>query len=326
MNRSATAIANPNIALIKYWGNKDERLRIPSNGSTSFNLSGLETRTTVSFNPANTQDNLLLNGASAEPAARERVSAFLDHVRLMSGIHTFAEIISTNDFPTGAGIASSASAFAALALAASRAAGLQLTESELSRLARRGSGSACRSIPGGFVEWFAGANDETSYAESIAPASHWALADCIAIVSQVHKSTGSTAGHASANTSLLQDARIANTPARLEICRRAILDRDFNSLAQVVELDSNLMHAVMITSKPSLLYWQPATIEVIQAVRDWRQAGLPCLYTVDAGPNVHVICPAEVMDEVSARLESLPGILEVRTAKVGGPARLVEQR
>ncbi len=153
----------------------------------------------------------------------------------------------------GAGIASSASAFAALALAASAAAGLKLSEKDLSRLARRGSGSACRSIPGGFVEWQAGQDDDTSYAVSIAPPEHWALVDCIAIVSQEHKPTGSAEGQALAHTSLLQAARLADAPRRLEICRRAILDRDFAAFAEVVELDSNLMHAVMMTSSSPLV-------------------------------------------------------------------------
>ena len=241
----------------------------------------------------------------------------------MSDLHAFAHVESTNNFPTGTGIASSASAFAALALAASWAAGIQLSEVELSRLARRGSGSACRSIPGGFVEWFAGTDDDTSFAASFAPPEYWDLGDSIAIISQTHKSTGSTAGHTTASTSPLQDTRIATTPARLAACREAILQRNFDSLARVVELDTNLMHAVMMTSQPPLLYWLPATFGVMQAVQNWRVEGLPCFYTIDAGPNVHVIYPVEAKDEVNARLRSLPGILEVRTATIGGPARLV---
>ena len=326
MNHPSTAIAHPNIALIKYWGNQDDRLRLPSNGSISMNLAGLETRTTVSFDTRYHRDELILNGSQAEPAAQDRVSAFLDHVRDLSGVQAFAEVESANNFPTGTGIASSASAFAALALAASQAAGLHLSESELSRLARRGSGSACRSVPGGFVEWFAGQVDESSFAASFAPPEYWALADCIAIVSQAHKATGSTTGHTTAGTSPLQEARVKHAPARLSTCREAILKRDFSQLAQVVELDSNLMHAVMMTSKPPLLYWRPATLGIMHSVQEWRQAGLPCCYTIDAGPNVHVICLAEAMAEVEARLGALPGILEVRTASIGGAARLIEQR
>jgi diphosphomevalonate decarboxylase len=320
---TATAEAHPNIAFIKYWGNRDESLRLPANGSISMNLDGLHTRTTVAFDTALEADRLTLAGKPASGPALERVSATLDLVRGMGGMNERAEVVSENNFPSGAGIASSASAFAALALAASLAAGLELSEVELSRLARRGSGSACRSVPGGFVEWRIGTGDADSYAVSIAPPEHWELVDCVAVVSAGHKETGSTAGHALAGTSPLQAARVADAPRRLDLCRRAILARDFEALAGVVELDSDLMHAVMMTSRPPLPYWLPASLGVMQAVRAWRGAGLPVIYTVDAGPNVHVLCPRERAGEVEGRLGALPGVEQVLVAGVGGPARSV---
>ena len=319
---TATAQAHPNIALIKYWGNRDNELRIPSNGSISMNLEGLSTRTTVSFQPSLPFDELIINGREVTGKGLERVSSILDLVRAQVGIRDRAEIISENDFPAGAGIASSAAAFAALALASSHAAGLTLSEEQLSRLARRGSGSACRSIPAGFVEWRAGTTDEDSFAVSIAPPEHWDLADCIAIVHAGHKKTGSTEGHALAGTSPLQSARVDDAPRRLEICRDAILRRDFDALAHIIELDSDMMHAVMQTSNPPLLYWQAATVEIFHAVREWRASGLAVAYTVDAGPNVHVICPREVQKDAERRLREIPGVSEVLLAKVGGPARL----
>lgn len=317
-----TAIASPNIAFIKYWGNRDDALRLPANGSISMNLDGLFTRTRVAFDSTLPQDQLTLHGQPQAGPTLERVSRFLERVRELAGLSWFARVESENNFPTGAGIASSASAFAALALAASRAAGLELSEAALSRLARRGSGSACRSIPGGFVEWQAGEDDESSYAFSIAPPEGWNLVDCIAILSQEHKATGSTAGHALARTSPLQAARVQDAPRRLDLCRRAILERDFDAFAAIVELDSNLMHAVMQTSAPPLLYWQPATLAVMQTVVEWRQAGLPACYTLDAGPNVHVLCPAEAASQVEAGLRLIPGVQAVLIAKPGGPARL----
>ncbi|MEW5828436.1 MAG: diphosphomevalonate decarboxylase [Chloroflexota bacterium] len=320
---SATAQSNPNIALIKYWGNRDPILRLPSNGSISINLDGLTTRTTVSFQPSLPFDELIINGREVVGKGLDRVSAFLDLVRGIAGIGMKAEVISENNFPSGAGIASSASAFAALALAATQAAGLELSEAELSRLARRGSGSASRSVPGGFVEWRAGDTDEESFAESIAPPDHWDLADCVAIISAGHKQTGSTEGHALAPTSPLQAARVADASRRLDLCRRAILDRDFEALAAIVELDSDMMHAVMMTSQPALFYWQPATLTVMQAVREWRSRGLPVLYTIDAGPNVHVLCPGGYIGETEKNLRALPGVTEVLVAGVGGPARLL---
>src|SRR3990172_5138462 len=271
---TATAQAAPNIAFIKYWGNRDNALRLPSNGSLSMNLDGLYTRTTVSFQPSLPYDELVINGHETAGKGRDRISYLLDIIRGMANITERAEVISENNFPSGAGIASSASAFAALALAGSKAAGLNLGEQELSRLARRGSGSASRSIPGGFVEWQAGTSDEDSFAFSIAPTYHWGLVDCVAVVSEAHKSTGSTQGHALAGTSPLQGARVAGAEARLGACREALLDRDFAALAEVAELDSHLMHAVMMTSNPRLLYWQPGTVGVLQAVANWRAEGL----------------------------------------------------
>jgi len=318
-----TAEAKPNVALIKYWGNLDENLRLPANGSISMNLDGLYTRTQVAFDAGFKDDSLELNGAETFGPGLERVSAFLDHVRRLSGLTQKARVVSENNFPIGTGIASSASAFASLALAASQAAGLDLGERELSRLARLGSGSASRSVPGGYVEWLVGDTDEESYAYSIAPGDHWRLADCVAIVSQVHKPTGSSEGHPLAQTSPLQAARVADTPRRLALCRQAILERDFDALAELVELDSNLMHAVMTTSNPPLFYWQPETLAIMHAVQEWRLAGLPVFYTIDAGPNVHVICPADRVEEAADRLQTIPGVTGILTATTGGPARLV---
>ncbi len=322
---SATAQAFANIAFIKYWGNRDGSLRLPANGSISMNLDGLYTRTTVSFQHSLPYDELIINGREIAGPALERVSCVLDLIREMARTDHQAEVVSENNFPSGAGIASSAAAFAALATAASKAAGLRLDERGLSRLARRGSGSACRSIPGGFVEWYAGASDEDSYAASIAAPDHWSLVDCIAVISDVHKKTGSTEGHAIAGTSPLQEARLADTPRRLDLCRSAILDRDFALLASIVELDSDMMHAVMMTSSPALHYWMPASLDVMKAVRAWRQEGLSACYTVDAGPNVHVLCTENDEKEVRSRLGAIPGVKSVLVAHPGGPARLVEE-
>jgi diphosphomevalonate decarboxylase len=323
-SHSVTAQAHPNIAFIKYWGNRDDALRLPANGSISMNLEGLFTRTLVSFQPSSALDEFVLNGREMTGHPLERVTALLDLVRAKAGLKHRAEVVSENNFPTGAGIASSASAFAALALAASKAAGLELPEAELSRLARRGSGSACRSVPGGIVEWLSGMGDEDSFAVSISPPDHWALADCIAIVSAEHKPTGSTEGHALAGTSPLQNARVADAPRRLEACRAAILNRDFNMLAEIIEHDSNLMHAVMMTSHPALFYWEPATLRVMDAVRAWRKDGLPAAYTIDAGPNVHVICASEALQDIRDRLSALPGVSRVLVAGVGGAAQVVK--
>ncbi len=165
-----------------------------------------------------------------------------------------------------------------------------------------------------------GDSDETSYAESIAPAEHWTLVDCVALVSTAHKTTGSTEGHSLAATSPLQNARVADAPRRLDLCRTALLARDIEKLAHIAELDSDMMHAVMMTGTPSLFYWQPATLAVMAEVRRLRGMGTPVFYTIDAGANVHCLCSAEAAGEVEAALRAVPGVISVLSAGAGGAA------
>jgi len=321
--KTITALSHPNIAFIKYWGNRNNPLRIPANGSISMNLASLETRTSIEANPEFKADSLTLNGCRETGTALGRVQAFMDLLRKMSSKAHFAHVSSENNFPQSAGIASSSSAFAALAAAGSRAFGLALSEKELSMLARRGSGSASRSIPDGFVEWHAGTKDADSFAESIAPADHWDLWDCVAVVTDQPKQTGSTEGHLLAETSPLQTARVLDAPRRLEICRNAILKKDFEALADIIELDSNLMHAVMMTSQPPLMYWSPKSLEIMREVAKWRKKGIPASYTLDAGSNVHVICTKEYAVSVRTRLENIPGVAWVLSSGVGSGVQIL---
>ena len=322
---NATALAHPNIAFIKYWGLDDEARRIPSNGSISMNLGCLSTTTTVAFHSELKEDIIIINGDLVSGQGLVRVQQFMDRIRRMADKTFYAHITSQNNFPIGAGLASSAAGFAALALAGSAALGLDLTERQLSNLARFGSGSACRSIPGGFVEWLVDPLTGESYAVSIAPPTHWKLVDCIAILSDQHKLIGSETGMRMAGSSPLQVARVADVDRRLETCRQAILNRDFESLAKVTELDSNMMHAVMMTADPPLYYWQPESLAVMSAVKAWQQEGFPITFTLDAGPNVHVITTQGVSKEIINRLHRIPGVLAVLTGAPAGAARLLPQ-
>lgn len=319
---TATAVAHPNIAFIKYWGNRDDEIRLPQNGSISMNLGDLTTRTMITFDSSLPRDTFDLNGIRQSGAALHRVSQHLNLIRGIRGFSAPAHIFSESNFPAGAGLASSAAAFAALTVAAVRAAGIEMTEKDLSRLARRGSGSAARSIPSGFVEWFRGDTDTDSYAISIAPPEHWDLMDCIVILDDSHKTTGSTEGHQLALTSPLQQARVKDCDRRLENCRDAIKRKDFDALARVIEVDSNLLHAVAMTSNPPVFYWLPETITVMQTVIGWRKAGIPVAYTIDAGPNVHVICEASSYNQVQKKLSALPGVQSLICSKVGPGAFL----
>jgi diphosphomevalonate decarboxylase len=294
---SATAQAHPNIAFIKYWGNRDERLRLPANGSISMNLDGLYTRTTVSFQPSLALDELVINGHEMTGPGLKRVSAILDEVRAAAGLKGQAEVTSDNNFPSGAGIASSAAAFAALALAATKAAGLDWDEAQISRLARHGSGSACRSVPAGFVEWEPGTGDDDSVACFDCRARTLGAGRlCMALVSSGHKSVGSTEGHALASTSPLQGARVADAPTpagdlpprhRGARFRRAGRDHRAGFEPDARGDDDLEPGLVLLAGLPRLT--------VMHAVREWRAGGLPVAYTIDAGPNVHVICPQDHM-------------------------------
>ncbi len=156
-------------------------------------------------------------------------------------------------------------------------------------------------------------------------ADYWQLTDVVAVVSESHKKTGSTAGHPGAQTSPYQAARVADAPARLTDCRNAVLETRFLWLAEIAERDSTMMHAVMMTQNPPLFYWAPTSLAVMQAVRDWRADGLPCFATLDAGPNVHVICPSELAEQVSERLQRTEGVIATLSSPPGGPAHLLQE-
>jgi diphosphomevalonate decarboxylase len=318
----ATAVANPNIALVKYWGKADQALNLPANPSVSMNLAALTTVTTVEFRPGLRVDAVAIDDRPAVGQPLERVAEHLERVRSLAGIREKASVVSRNDFPAGTGLASSSSAFAALSLAATRAAGLALDAPALSRLARLGSGSACRSVPAGFSLW-EGDSDETSYARQVAQPGHWDLVDVIAVVAYRHKAVSSHDGHALAATSPLQQARLAAVPGWLRAVLEGIRERDLAAMGPSIEADALAMHGVMMTSVPSLLYWEPWTVSVLQAVRLWRREGLGVWFTLDAGPNVHCLCEAVDAEEVRDRLRNIEGVQDVLVSGVGDGVRPV---
>ncbi len=322
--RIATATAPANIAFVKYWGNRDAELRLPLNSSLSMALSAATTTTTVAFHRTLARDVLVLNGRRITAAALERVERHLDGIRARARLEEHALVISENHFPTGTGLASSAAGFAALTMAATAAAGLRLDERALTVLARRGSGSAARSIPGGFVEWLAADRDADSYAHSIAPPEHWNLCDVVAIVSQEHKAVGSTDGHQAALASPYLPARLAEVEKRLPRVRRAILERDLASLGPELEAEAISLHVVAMTGRPSLLYWQPATLALLLQVRAWRDGGLNVFFTLDAGPNVHLICEGRDAGRVASLLAEMPQVTSVLSNAPGGPCQLAD--
>ncbi|WEV67242.1 diphosphomevalonate decarboxylase [Bifidobacterium sp. ESL0769] len=344
--KKATAVANANIALIKYWGKADEHLIIPRASSLSLTLDGLSTRTTVEFGEPDTAslalsdssfgssefsvatsnkasalqngpmatedlsfcDSLTIDGKAQQGPALTRVSKFLDIVRDKASIASPARVTSTNTVPFGAGLASSASAFAALAAAASKAAGLELSSRNLSRLARRGSGSACRSVFGGLVKWNAGHDDESSYAEPV-DSGDMDLAIIVVLISGEKKPISSReAMRRTIATSPLYGAWIDSCGKDLDDALASIREGDVQRLGEITEANALGMHAAMMASRPAIFYWLPQTVAALSAVAEIRETGLGAWSTMDAGPNVKVLTDGRDAERVADELRNrLPG-------------------
>ncbi len=324
--RQAAAQAQPNIALIKYWGKRDIALNLPVVGSLSITLDSLWTRTSVRFDVALDQDEFRLNGRRDDAQLR-RVAKCLDLLRARAGTQVRARVESHNNFPTGAGLASSASGFAALIVAGNAALDLDLSLAEQSILARRCSGSAARSIFGGFVEWTCGACEDgsDSFATPMLDASAWPLRVVVAITSKKEKAIGSTEGmNRTAETSPYQRAWVDGQEADLAIARAAVQARDFEKLADISEHSCLKMHALALAAQPGLLYWNAATMDCMHRVRALRASGLPVFFTIDAGPQVKAVCEPQAAAAVAAAMRDVPGVLDVVETGLGGAARLIE--
>ncbi|MGE5185055.1 MAG: diphosphomevalonate decarboxylase [Acidobacteriota bacterium] len=321
----ATARACANIALVKYWGKRDAALNLPATGSLSLTLSALKTETSVVFEPELASDSIAINGIVTNPAEVRRVGKFLDLVREHAGIGTRARVISFNHFPTASGLASSASGFAALALAATRAAGLELSPKELSMLARRGSGSAARSLFGGFARMHAGDRDDDAYAEPVASPLAARVRMVIAIVAggaPKHVGSRDAMDHCAA-TSPLYPAWLELVPDDLAAAERALAAGDLRSLGELAEANALAMHATALAARPAIVYWQPATLALLAKVRALREAGRAAWATIDAGPHVKVLTTAEDAAEVARAVAVVDGVTQVIPSEVGGPAELL---
>ncbi len=324
----ATAIAPSNIAFTKYWGKKDEELRLPENGSISMTLSDLLTTTTVEFSDKYHKDQIIINGGGIEEGEAERIIKHLDRVRkLASHIgsgNVKAKVVSKNNFPAGTGLASSASGFAALSLAATSAAGLDLSEKELSILARQGSGSACRSIPGGFVEWLNGDTSETSYARQIFPPDCWNIADVVAIFSEKKKDVSSSDGQKMARSSPFMEVRLSKMKQKNNSLKKIIAQKDFQKLGELLESEALEFHAITLTQTPALIYWTPGTLTTMKLTRVWRNQGLSVYFTVDTGQNIHLFVEGKNIKKLVSELKKLEGIKNIIINKPGEGTKLSE--
>ncbi len=330
----ASARAHSNIALGKYWGKRDQRYNLPAVGSISITLEALYTETEVRFGDDLRADRITLNDRELtnrqEDREFRRVTAFLDLVRTRAAIKTHAEVQSRNNFPTGAGLASSASGFAALALAATKAAGLNLKARELSVLARQGSGSAARSIFGGFVEMHRGRADDgnDAYAEPLASAQEWPLAVLVAVTDSRRKPIDSTtAMQRTAASSPYYHAWVESSVADLDLLREAVRKHDFIALGETAEHSCLKMHGLMLSAQPAIPYWNATTIAVMHTIRSLRDGGgLPVFFTIDAGPQVKAVCEPEHAAAVADALESVAGVQRVLRSGLGPGVHSIESQ
>jgi len=306
----STALAHSNLAFIKYWGKQNEKLRLPANSSISVNLSNLYTITTVEFSEKFLRDEIKIN---QEKNIKEslRVVKHLDLIRKKFRIKWKAKVLSKNNFPKAAGFASSASGFAALTLAATKAFGLNLSEKELTILARLGSGSACRSIPDGFVEWKKGKKSKNSYAYSIFPSEHWKISIFALVIKNSEKKISSSEGHRFALKSPFFKTRIKKIGEKIFLIKKFIKDKDFLNFGNLVEKEALEMNAIMFTSEPSLIYWDEETIKLIKFVYELRMKKIPVYFTIDAGPNPYIICEEKNEKEIFKKLRKINSIKNI---------------
>ena len=317
MEASARACAN--IALAKYWGKADVKRNIPAVPSVSLTLDQLVTETRVRFDPSLSSDLVRLDGRRATEAEADRVVAMLDRVRREARLRLKAQVSSHNHFPTAAGLASSASGFAALAASVSAAAGIRFNARRLSALARASSASAARSIYGGFVELPAGSRGDTELAaRPIAPPGHWNLRLVVALTDPGKKKVGSTEGmERSRKTSPYYEAWLDQAPKWARKIKRAIKERDLDRLGEAMEQSTLGFHCCAITSAPPIFYWAPATLSALATVRGLRERGVSVWATMDAGPHVKALCGVGDASRVRQALDRTQGVTRTWVAKPG---------
>jgi diphosphomevalonate decarboxylase len=317
----AVATAHPNVALVKYWGKRPGPHNLPATPSLSITLAGLSTRTTVRVDPTLARDMVRLDGRVREDV---KIDACLARLRARSPVPAPALAVdTTNDFPTAAGLASSASGFAALVLAVDAVLELRLDAAARADEARRASASAARSLLGGFVELTGGDDPSSWQPRQILDASEWPLDVVVAVCADTPKSVSSSEGMSRSRTSSpFYDRWLATTQADFAEVRSHVLARDFEALAEIAEANCLAMHAVMLAARPALAYWNAATVECMARVRELRGLGVGVFFTIDAGPQVKAVCLPEARTAVAAALADVPGVARTLLASIGEGARL----
>jgi diphosphomevalonate decarboxylase len=321
----ATVKTHPNIAVIKYWGKRNLPLNLPAVSSLSVTLDTFYTTTTVSTHSS--KDTFIINGQEQRDDGHLKISEFLDSIH---PTRSKCMMISENNFPTAAGLASSASAFSALAYATCLA--FEKEESQfknwvkLSVMARLGSGSACRSLWGGWVHWPKGVLEDGSDSHGIplADQNHWNIQILVAVVDDQKKAISSRSGMLlTQQTSPLYEGWCSSSEGDIDVASAAILSKDIHKLGTVMEHSTMKMHATMLSANPSICYLKPKSLEVIEMVKHLRLEGYACYYTMDAGPNVKILCPSEQSKDICTRLQEI--IPNVHVLGIGGNAQICDK-
>jgi phosphomevalonate decarboxylase len=314
----ASAVAHPIQGLIKYHGLADPVLRLPYHDSISVCTAPLTTRTTIEFGDF-VRDSAIIDGQPATAHDMERIRSVVDAIRARASLDRPFRLASVNSFPSNVGLGASASGFAALALAASRAAGLELGLEDVSRFARRGAGSASRAVTGAFSKWKMGVTDEDSYAVRLA-GEDLEMAMIVALI-PAHKETEDA--HREAPTSPFFHARLAEMPRMIAEMELAIRTRDVGRICALAERDTLMLHGITMTGATEIVLWRPETLRVILAVRKLRDAGVPAFFSIDTGATVYVNTRPDHADEVQRAIEALG--IETIPCRVGGPARMTDE-
>ncbi len=319
----ASAKAPGNIAFIKYWGKKNPEINLPENGSLSVCLDTMNTVTTVEFSKDFKVDSITIDGNSADRELA-RILRHINEIRKMAKITDKVRMVSKNSFPNASGLASSASGFAALAVAGSKAAGLNLPQKELSILARHGSGSAARSIPDGYVEWLNGDDNLSSYSYSMFPANHWDLAAIAVVITTEKKDVSTTAGHAITTSSPFYKLRIKSLPNYIDEMKKTIADKDFEKFGEMLEAECLNFVSMSLTSSPYIIYWEPTTIRIMKLCKKLRDKNLLAYFTMDAGPQPVIYCLQRDALKISKIINETEGVIDTIISRPTIGTRLIE--
>lgn len=318
-----TVKANTNIALVKYWGKRDQKLKTPLNNSISLTLDQLYTITSAEF--TDSEDKIIFEQQPSEKSKRKIID-FINLIRNDFGKKEKLLIKTENNFPTASGLASSASGFAALASAINEIYRLNLPKTELSKYARIGSGSACRSVYGGFSEWEKGIREDgsDSYAIQIADQNYWDIRMLVVIIENKQKEKGSTEGmEETVRTCPFYPAWLETIDKDLTEVRNGILAKDLEKVGKTMEHNCLKMHSTMFTTIPAVIYWQPATLAIIHKVYEMRKNSIECYFTIDAGANVKILCNPDDVFKINEYLKEIKEIKQIIECKPGSEVQLL---